>query len=380
MIILRKRFISVQVHSLKAIRVHRNLWIVIIWAVLTLCAPADSHGNEAKDIYSKSIILGVNPLSLYKKSKIDPDNIYNGPIIDAHNHLVHDAFSEFLSLSGKLGIKKIIAMGRPGSFRKRHTSTFANLPPKGPKISVLCSPDFIGHSHDGDLGKAQEELRVVERKLASKECIGIGEVGPIHHNKELNNPTQSGRHQNTIILDLDDWAIDRGIKLAHEHQVPIVFHIEPTFRPYEIDDTDLVKEFYKTKCRDYPAATFVLAHNGMMKPSDLEELFLYCPNLVSDIKMPRSRGEAWKFCTLEIVADRDAILQKRWSDLISKYPKRFMYGPDWKMGVRIRHSNVKRRVKFNRKVRLGISSLSKETQHLLMYKNAIRIYKLDMNQ
>ena len=131
MIILRKRFISVQVHSLKAIRVHRNLWIVIIWAVLTLCAPADSHGNEAKDIYSKSIILGVNPLSLYKKSKIDPDNIYNGPIIDAHNHLVHDAFSEFLSLSGKLGIKKIIAMGRPGSFRKRHTSTFANLEEKG---------------------------------------------------------------------------------------------------------------------------------------------------------------------------------------------------------------------------------------------------------
>ena len=350
-----------------------------IFAVFNSVTSICASGNEANSIYSKSIILGVNPLTLYEKSKIDPENAYNGPIVDAHNHLVHGAYRDFHSLSVKLGVKKIIAMGRPGSYKRWDTSTFANLPPKDSKINVLCSPDFIGYSYEGDIGKAQDELRIIERKLAAKECIGIGEVGPIHHNKELNNPTRSGRYQGTIILDLDDWAIDEGVKLAHKYKVPIVFHIEPTFRPYEIDDTDTVKSFYKIKCRKYPNATFVLAHNGMMKPSDLEELFLYCPNLYSDIKMPRSRGEAWKFCTLEIVADRDAILQKRWSDLISKYPKRFMYGPDWKMGVRVRHSNVERRVKFNRKVRLGISSLTKETQYLLMYKNAIRVYSLDMN-
>ena len=154
-----------QTMRLKVLRTHRNLWILFTWAVLTFCTPAISYGNEPKDIFSASVILGVNPLSLYKKSEIDPDNSYNGPIIDAHNHLVHDAFSEFLALSDKLGIKKIIAMGRPGSYRKWHTSTFANLPPTGPKISVLCSPDFIGHSHDGDLGKAQEELRVVDQVL-----------------------------------------------------------------------------------------------------------------------------------------------------------------------------------------------------------------------
>ena len=91
---------------LKALRTHTNLWILFTWAVLTFCTPAISYGNEPKDIFSTSVILGVNPLSLYKKSEIDPDNSYNGPIIDAHNHLVHDAFSEFLVLSDKLGIKK----------------------------------------------------------------------------------------------------------------------------------------------------------------------------------------------------------------------------------------------------------------------------------
>ena len=360
-------------------RVTIKLLALSIFTVFNSVTSIGANGNEAKSIYSKSIILGVNPLTLYEKSKIDPENAYNGPIVDAHNHLVHGAYRDFHSISIKLGVKKIIAMGRPGSYKQWDTSTFANLPPKDSKIDVLCSPDFIGHSYEGDIGKAQDELRTIDRKLAAKECIGIGEVGPIHYNKELNNPTRSGRKQGTIILDLDDWAIDEGLKLANKYKVPIVFHIEPTFRPYEIDDTDTVKYFYKIKCRKYSNATFVLAHNGMMKPKDLEELFLYCPNLVSDIKIPRGKNEAWKFCTLEIVADRDAILQKRWANLISKYPKRFMYGPDWKMGVRVHHSDAKRRIKFNRKVRLGISSLSKKDQRLLMYENAIRIYKLEMH-
>tara|TARA_Y100000589_G_C27110467_1_gene611981 strand:- start:134 stop:1279 length:1146 start_codon:yes stop_codon:yes gene_type:complete len=366
-------------HGPKINSIELKLLVLSIFTAFNYFTSACAYGNESDDIFSKSVILGVNPLTLYEKSKIDPENAYNGPIVDAHNHLVHRAYGDFHSLSIKLGVRKIIAMGRPGSYKQWDTSTFANLPPKDSKIDILCSPDFIGHSYEGDIGKAQDELRIIERKLAAKTCIGIGEVGPIHHNKELNNPSRSGRNQGTIILDLDDWAIDEGIKLAHKYEVPIVFHIEPTFRPYEIDDTDTVKDFYKKKCRKYPNATFVLAHNGMMKPVDLEELFLHCPNLVSDIKMPRGKNEAWKFCTLEIVADRDGILQKRWANLISKYPKRFMYGPDWKMGVRVRHSDEKRRIKFNRRVRVGISSLSKKNQRLLMYENAIRVYKLDID-
>ena len=113
-------------------------------------------------------------------------------------------------------------------------------------------------------------------------------------------------------IPLDDWVIVKAVELANHYRVPIVFHIEPFFSPDGIDQLAKVKSFYMEWCETYPNATIIAAHNGMMPPEDLSEIFSACSNVMSDFKYLRNRKAQWRFFDLHAISGKDGVLDKRW--------------------------------------------------------------------
>ena len=80
-------------------------------------------------------------------------------------------------------------MNTPGDYRskkKRYNSTkFAK---RYDNVSALCRADLIGFRYkflknnlDSDSDKVEKEVKRIEENLKKNNCIGIGEVGPVHY-------------------------------------------------------------------------------------------------------------------------------------------------------------------------------------------------------
>ncbi len=315
-----------------------------------------------------------NPLDLQPERPLT--SIYEGPIIDVHNHPKGlEMYQEHLAQAEASGIVHTILMGTPNEFRKRNSRHYQGLIQTADKASALCSPDFVGIAGiNRDPKAAHQRLQNSFDDFKAGKCRGFGEVGLSHYDKPVKRPDKQDKQQHIVQLPLDHELVESLFAFAHDNAAPVTLHIEPFYSPRSIDRIDEVIAFYKDACERYPNAKFIAAHNGMMPPEQLEDIFKACPNVYADVKFTHSKSLYWGFSDLHIVSDLDYLFHERWAQAIERFPDRYMYGSDWKMGKSKSFADFAGHI---RQVRWMVGSLKPDVQRPFMYENAIRVFGLD---
>jgi len=353
---------------------------------------------QGKKFFSPNEIIALKEKNLLEKYKErQTSNPYNGPIIDVHDHPNYKGRDkkrvkpngpngpDIIKIKNNLNVIHTIVMNTPGDYRskkKRYNSTkFAK---RYDNVSALCRADLIGFRYkflknnlDSDSDKVEKEVKRIEENLKKNNCIGIGEVGPVHYNKHAKTILPGGKKkasQGALILDLNDQIISKILELANFYKVPIVFHIEPFYVLEKINREKEVLSFYKKNCRKYPNAKIILAHLGHFSPATLGHIFDICPNTFADFKFTHSWGLYWGGHDLNHPSDLDFRIHERWAKFFEKYPDRVMYGSDWKLGRKYSFDDFPYHLK---KVRLMIGSLKESVQKQIMYSNAKKIFNIN---
>ena len=301
---------------------------------------------------------------------------YEGPIVDVHTHpmlwKVGDTYFEQARASG---IVHSILMGTPGTYRKGSSQVYYPVANRLEDVSSLCSTDFVGIA--GMLKYENWARTVLYRAFEDFEsgrCIGFGEVGLSHYNKPQKHPSGRGRYQHSVQLRLDHPLIVEMLAFANQHSATVAFHIEPFYSPDKIDRLTEVMAFYRRICTRYPGAKLIAAHNGMMPPETLEALFRDCPNIYADIKFTHSKGLYWGFSDLHIVSDLDFRLHERWAASMERFPERYLFGSDWKMGKGKSFDDFSGHIAIVRRI---VGSLREDVQRMFMFENARVVYGID---
>ena len=351
---------------------------------------------QGKLFFNAEEIELLRKKNLLEKFKERPiKNPYEGPIIDVHNHPNYKGRdykrvkpkgpkgAEIVQINTKNQIVHTIVMNTPGDYRSKNKFDSVNFAKNHKTVSALCRADVIGmqykRSKSGFKNLSPEikiELKRMKKNLKNKNCIGIGEIGPVHYNKHAKtilpfNQTKAG--QGEILLNLDHEVITKILELANLYQVPAVFHIEPFYILEKINREKSIIGFYKKICIEYPNAKIILAHLGHFSPASLSNIFDTCENVFADFKLTHSWGLYWGGHDLNHPSDLDFRLHERWATFFEKYPNRIMYGSDWKLGRKYSFDDFPYHID---KVRLMIGSLNETTQEKIMYSNAKKIFNL----
>ena len=333
-------------------------------------------------------------LDKYKANKLLVRNIkkpYSGKIIDGHAHprkknkkslkagtkyfmydmpkLVEDAKVDFT-----------LIMVTPNTYSsKSKFNYYYEFADKNKNIKTLCHSNFVGMANDTTYSKKDilNEYKQTITKFKNGLCYGVGEVGPIHYNKKKKDPPNYDGWQRPVDIDLEHWALNLAFKFAHDNNMPIVLHVEPFYEIKKINRISEVKKFYKKKCKQYPKAKLVASHTGMMPPKDLEELFKHCNNLYSDWKIAFHWSSLWGFEDLHIPNDYRFKLHEIWAQSFEKFPDRYYFGSDHKLGKSPAHDHYA--IHYMKHVRLMIGSLNSETQSKIAYKNAAKLFKVNID-
>jgi predicted TIM-barrel fold metal-dependent hydrolase len=299
---------------------------------------------------------------------------YAGEMIDAHSHprkQDKEKLARHFADAAKAGIVRIIVMRTPNDYRKSKRDELLGRAARFPNVTTLCSPDFIGHLHQGRIERARAEVAKIRQDLAAGRCAGVGELGLRHYDKRW----ARGGGQAEVIVPLDHPLVHVVLAAANTHGVPVLLHIEPVYRPRSIDNLARVKRWYKKVCRQYPRARLIALHTGMMSPPDLEEILLSCPNLFADFKVLHNRGSVIGFADLHGVNDLSFRFFGHWTAMFEKHPDRFIFGSDWKEGRRRGYRGRSYR-KHITQVREMIGALPRSVQKKLAYSNAKRVFRL----
>ena len=292
---------------------------------------------------------------------------YGGRIIDAHNHPNRRSrLAGFFAEVDRAKVEKVIVMVTPNWYRKGKSDKILSESQKHQKAIPLCSADFVGQSFKGRRDEAGEGLRNIARMLDEGRCKGIGELGIRHYDKSRNGK------QHEVAIPLDDSFVHQALALADRFAVPIVFHIEPVYKPKDINDLAKIKAWYESVCRRYPRARLIAAHNAMMSPADLEDILLACGNLYADFKFMHNSGSVFGFQDLYPFNDLDFRLFEHWAVMMEEYPNRFLFGSDWKYGRN--RGNFDDYSGHIEKVRQIIGSLRQDVQEMVLYTNAKQIF------
>ena len=279
---------------------------------------------------------------------------------------------EFFGKAKAANVEKVIVMTTPNDYRKDGQRLLENAR-KFSRAITLCSSDFAGFIHAEDLDRARRELEQVREDLKNGVCAGVGEVGLQHYDKTAKQGG-SNRGQPEVSIDLNHALVLEMIGLADRHGAPIILHIEPVYSVAGIDNLSEVKNWYKKICRRFPRVKLIAAHNGMMSPKDLEDLFLSCGNLFADFKFIHSRSAFAGFQDLHPMNNLDFELFPPWGHMMQKYPERFIFGSDWKYGRRNSFDDYAGHIQAVRKI-LGV--LPPTVQRKVLYGNAKRVYSVD---
>ena len=383
-----------------------KIFLLIIFFVLYFCKNSISESLsdyqtqiQGKKFFSAEEIIELkskNILEQYKERELSIP--YEGPIIDVHDHpnykgrhktkveKIGPNGPDIVKIKNGLNVVHTIVMNTPGDYKaKKKRANSVKFAKQFDTVSALCRADIIGLKYKSlksnfntSKNKIERELKRIDKHLRKGNCIGIGEVGAVHYNKHAKTILPGGKKkwsQQELLLDLNDKIITKLLELADQYYVPIVFHIEPFYILKKINRENEVLNFYKTNCKKYPNAKFVLAHLGHLSPESLGNLFDFCDNIYADFKLTHSWGLYWGGHDLNHPSDLDFKLHERWAIFFEKYPDKVMYGSDWKLGRKYSFDDFPYHLK---KVRLMIGSLKSSVQKKIMHDNAIRIYGLSL--
>ena len=125
------------------------------------------------------------------------------------------------------GVERVVVMRTPNDYRNTSREKLLRRAAESDNVTIFCSSNFVGHIHEGELSRAREIVAEIGKNLAAGRCAGIGEVGLRHYDKRW--ATGGGQHE--VAVPLDHPVMHQVLALANAHAVPVLFHIEPVYRP-----------------------------------------------------------------------------------------------------------------------------------------------------
>jgi len=380
----------------------KKILILFLLIISTSAKSFDEHYKFEHEYYerimfgkSQSMEEAKKLIDSYKYNKLEVRELskpYLGPIIDGHAH-PRKASQKALStgtkyfiddmpmLTTKANISMTVIMITPNTYYdETKWNYYYDFAANNENVLTNCHSNFIGMAANKKKYKksiVDKEFDETIQKFKNGKCYGLGEAGLVHYNKKKKNPPKYRGKQSELDLDLKHPIIDKAFEFVNENKMPINLHLEPFHEMDGIDRLIEFKKFYKDKCRKYPDAKIVLAHTGMMPTKDLEEIFDYCPNTYTDWKIAFHWSSLWGFEDLHIPNDYRFKLHEVWAKSMEKYSDRYFFGSDHKLGkspsydVFVEH--------YMKHVRLMIGSLSPDVQEKIAYKNAARLFKINLN-
>lgn len=202
------------------------------------------------------------------------------PLIDAHVHYSHDAWTNLptadaIAILRKANLKKVLVSSSSDEGTQR-------LYQAAPDIIV---PELRPYRSRGEIGTWFRDDSIIthmENRLAQYRYVGIGEFHLYGENADLPVPK-------------------RMVQLAKQHKLFLHAH----------SDIDAVERIFKQD----PDALVLWAHSGFDRPDAVRGLLKKHPNLWADVATRNDHAP-------------DGKVDAEWRKLFEEFPDRFMVGTD----------------------------------------------------
>jgi predicted TIM-barrel fold metal-dependent hydrolase len=202
------------------------------------------------------------------------------PIVDAHVHYSHDAWTvvppkEAVAILRKAGVKRALVSSSNDEGTQK-------LLAEAPDLIV---PELRPYRLRGDASSWVRDdaiVAYVEERLKRYRYVGIGEFHLFGADAELPVPR-------------------RIIELARQHGLMLHAH----------SDADAIERLF----RQYPGAKILWAHSGFEQPGRVREMLRKHPTLWADLAFRSDQGSGAK-------------VTPEWREAFLEFPDRFMVGTD----------------------------------------------------
>jgi len=260
--------------------------------------------------------------------------IYDGPMVDAHEHFGShwSSISDLISQMDEAGIEKVVLFGGSGVLDAH--SRYSD------RIIPFIQFDFW---YAGYTAENQETVTLVTTEL-ERGFMGVGEVLLRWRSQYRNIPAD-----NPAMLGIADVAAQKGVPLNVHQQSQYLGEFERLLNHNE-------------------NAIIIWAHSGNAQPSVIRRMLENHKNLYADLStltptFRKEYGGSWI-----ILTKLDGSIDPEWKALLENYSDRFMVGgdkQDWGSS-----SFLKDEMEYFRKV---LGQLDRGIAENIAYKNILRL-------
>ena len=269
-------------------------------------------------------------LSILLISKVSAENIYNGTFVDAHSQagpLITDEQVSKLINENDVDLTLLSIRGKYKTTTQRYKSIQRLTENKTHYLIPTKLRGFTREKQSTDFViKSIKDLK----KQAIKDNInyvGFGEIivqhAPHNHSKlkyeGINN-------------DLNSKRILRAIDIVLKDNKPVILHLE--LNDYEKDSKKMLNQLVKLS-KKYPNDNFLLMHMAQIEFSEAEFIIKKTNNIhfitshadnKTQKRMKKNKGKSQQGWIN--IFDKNDNFQKKWFNLMSQNPKRFVLALD----------------------------------------------------
>lgn len=301
-------------------------------------------------------------LLLYALTTLPAKSAYNGPLFDAHSHLLpsRDQESEE-TVRGERGrtrrkgstnaptvVERLDRKGLAGVFLFGASASTTEESARRPEF-VYAYAEIVRNVRTGKLELTVEALATLERQLGTGHFYGIGEI-PLRHSPTKRNPGGDA-------YPADDSRVLRIYDLAANFDVPVNVHVE-----YEYA-SELERALSHSR-----GTIIIWAHMGDAPAELVGSLMRRHPNLYADISCRNPYYERNRTLDEQSLTDGTGRLKKEWRDLFEEFPDRFLFGLD--LGAPARYGVLDEVISYSRNV---LGQLTTSTADKIARENAMKL-------
>ena len=292
------------------------------------------NSKVSKREFLKLSLLSLSSFLFLPYQKIfSSENIYNGPIFDAHAHVGEkNNLEKIINNFKKVGIERamlFVELKDVDVIKKKVGKNF-----------YLFADAFKNSKKDNKYKLRNDRFSTLKKHLKNKNISGVGEFYSLLSIHPSKSP---------IRTDLFNNEFKNYLKYLNSKKV--IFHIHD-----ELMDKKRQSIFAK-----YPNVQFILAHCGYRDPDELETILKTNNNVFTDLSLVSNNhfGPSKKWGGPKVAIN----LSKEWREILIKYSDRFLVGSD----ISKRRADQLQRVISDYRKLLG--NLPIETAEKIAFKN-----------
>ena len=352
--------------------------IALLVAIMAAGAPAGAPADAAENLPAPGFEIDQTRSNNYRGVREFRAD-YRGPLFDVQAHIRRpkddrdDYLKNVMGVMARAGVSRMLVMATPNEGRRENHEKDADYRRRlagmsGGRIQVMCGGNYSYWMHrawrDGysksELAKILDRLG---RAIIAGKCVGLGEIGLYHFNK-------NGR-QAVISYPPNFEPFVKLIGVAAANDVWVILHAEPVTPDGESYEARVFGALALLYAR-YPRLKLILAHSGMTNMANARRILGLYSGLVLDFKtIHQKKHKHWR--NLEPINDSSLRLFEDWAKLMEEMPDRFIAETDAKFG-RERRYPISRYDTEIARMRAVLGSIDPKAARMIGFDNAARMF------